>query len=42
MDYKAWGKILTNENLMRRGYAMAEWCCMCRGNGETVDHLMLH
>ena len=37
-----WGKILTNDNLMRRGHVMAEWCCMCRGTGETVDHLMLH
>uniref|UniRef100_A0A2N9ECM6 PUL domain-containing protein n=1 Tax=Fagus sylvatica TaxID=28930 RepID=A0A2N9ECM6_FAGSY len=37
-----WGKILTNDNLMRRGHVMAEWCCMCRGTGETIDHLMLH
>uniref|UniRef100_A0A2N9F7K2 Reverse transcriptase zinc-binding domain-containing protein n=1 Tax=Fagus sylvatica TaxID=28930 RepID=A0A2N9F7K2_FAGSY len=25
----AWGKILTCDNLMRRGYSMAGWCCMC-------------
>ena len=23
----AWGKILTCDNLMRRGYSMAGWCC---------------
>jgi hypothetical protein len=21
---------------------MADWCCMCRCSGETVDHLLLH
>uniref|UniRef100_A0A2N9FD38 SMP-LTD domain-containing protein n=1 Tax=Fagus sylvatica TaxID=28930 RepID=A0A2N9FD38_FAGSY len=27
----AWGKILTCDNLMRRGYSwLAGWCCMCR------------
>jgi hypothetical protein len=38
----AWGQILTCDNLMRRGYTMAGWCCMCRCEGETVDHLLLH
>ena len=40
----AWGNILTCDNLMRWGYSMTSWCCMCRCrcNGETVDHLMLH
>ena len=37
-----WGKILTCDNLMRRGYTMVGWCCMCRLDGETVDHLLLH
>lgn len=38
----AWDKIWTCDNLMRRGYSMATWCCMCGCNGETVDHLLLH
>lgn len=21
---------------------IAEWCCMCKNNGETMDHLLLH
>ena len=38
----AWGKILTCDNLMRRGYTMAGWCSMCRMDGETGNHLMIH
>ena len=38
----AWGKILTCDNLMRRGFAMAGWCCMCRSVGETRPHLLIH
>lgn len=38
----AWGRILTCDFLMRRGYAVVGWCCMRRCSGETVDHLLLH
>jgi hypothetical protein len=38
----AWGKILTCDNLMHRGYTMAGWCCMCQCAKETVDHLLIH
>ena len=38
----AWGKIFTCDNLMRRGYTMAGWCCMCQCVNETVDHLLIH
>ena len=38
----AWGRILIFDNLMRRGYAMAGWCCMCHCDGETVGHLLLY
>ena len=38
----AWGRILTCDNLMRRGHVMAGWCCLCRAAGESVDHLRLH
>ena len=37
-----WGRILTCDNLMRRGYTMVGWCCLCCSHGETVDHLLLH
>ena len=35
-------KILTYDNLMRRGYTLINWCCMCRCEGESVDHLLIH
>jgi hypothetical protein len=38
----AWQRILTCENLRKRGYFITSWCCMCRCNGETVEHLLLH
>jgi hypothetical protein len=38
----AWEKILTCDNLIWKGYTLVGWCCMCRSNGETVDHLLLH
>jgi hypothetical protein len=38
----AWGKILTCDNLMYRGIVMAGWCCLCKHNGEMVDHLLFH
>ena len=38
----AHGQILTLDNLMLRGCFLENWCCMCRCNGESVDHLLLH
>jgi hypothetical protein len=38
----ALGKILTMENLRRRGIIVVNWCCMCKVDGESVDHLLLH
>jgi hypothetical protein len=38
----ACGKILTCDNLMRRGHVLAAWCCMCKKGWETVDHLLIH
>jgi len=38
----ALGKILTHDNLRRRGIVMVEWCVMCKKYGESVDHLLLH
>ena len=38
----AWRRILTCDNLIRRGYTMTSWCCMCLCNGESVDCLLIH
>ena len=38
----ALGKILTCDNLVKRGYTKVSWCCICRCNGETMDHLLTH
>ena len=38
----ALGKILTIDNLRKRKVKIIDWCYMCKCNGESVDHLMLH
>jgi hypothetical protein len=38
----ALGKILTHDNLWKRNVVVIEWCCMCKKNGESMDHLLLH
>ena len=38
----ALGKILTAENLQRRHIILVSWCCLCKMDGESVDHLLLH
>ena len=38
----AWGWILTCDNLKKKGFVLASWCCMCKNAEETVDHLLLH
>jgi hypothetical protein len=30
------------DNLRKRHVIVVEWCCMCKKNGELVDHLLLH
>ena len=36
------GKILTAENLRKRNIIIVSWCCMCKTNGESIDHLFIH
>jgi hypothetical protein len=36
------GKVLTLDNLRKRQLTMINRCCMCKSDGETVDHLFLH
>ena len=38
----AWGKILTLDNLKRRGVAFANSCFMCEEDEETIYHLLIH
>jgi hypothetical protein len=38
----AWGRILTCDNLRKRGFVLAGWCYMCKGDDELVDHLFIH
>ena len=35
-----WDRILTGDNLRGRRLDFVDW--LCRSNGETVDHLLLH
>ena len=35
-------KILTHDNLRKMSIVIVEWCCMCKKNRESVDHLLLH
>ena len=36
------GRILTADNLRRRHVIIVSWCCMCKADGESVNHLLLH
>ena len=38
----AWGKVLTLDNLKRRGMAFANRCFLCEEDEETIDHLLIH
>jgi hypothetical protein len=37
----ALSKILTHDNLRKRNIVVIE-CCMCKKNGKSIDHLLLH
>ncbi|RVW92389.1 hypothetical protein CK203_032500 [Vitis vinifera] len=40
-----YGKVNTNDKLsLRRPYKSLcpQWCILCKGNGESIDHLFLH
>jgi hypothetical protein len=36
------GKILTLDNLKNKRVIVIDRCCMCKTNGESVNHLLLH
>ena len=35
------GGILTIDNLVKKNLPLVNWCCLCRCDEETVDHLLL-
>jgi len=37
-----WGKILTIDNINKRGFSLVGWCCLFCCSRETVYHLLLH
>ena len=38
----AWGKVLTMDQLKRRGMYFANRCFMCEEEEENIDHLLIH
>ena len=38
----AWGKVVTLDNLKRRGMAFANKCFLCEEDEETINHLLIH
>ena len=38
----AWEKILTGDTLRCKGFDFIDCCILCRSNGETANHLLLH
>ncbi|RVW38066.1 putative ribonuclease H protein [Vitis vinifera] len=38
----AWGKVLTMDQLKKRGWAVANRCFMCCEEEESIDHILIH
>ena len=38
----SWGKVLTLDQLKRKGIPLVNRCCLCEENEETIDHLLIH
>ena len=37
-----WEKILTLDQLQRRGWILANRCALCKEELESIDHILLH
>ena len=37
-----WNKILTLDNVQKRGWAVAKRCYLCKKEEESTDHLLIH
>ena len=46
MDFFVWsvalGKILSIDNLRKRHIIVVDLCVMCKKNGKSLNHLLLH
>ena len=38
----SWGKVLTLDQLQRRGWVLANRCSLCYAHEESIDHILLH
>ena len=37
-----WGKVLTLDQLQKRGWSLVNRCCLCLAHEESIDHILLH
>ena len=38
----SWGKVLTLDQVKKRGWALANRCYFCQADEESINHLLLH
>ena len=38
----SWGKVLTLDQVQKRGWALVNRCCLCQAHEESINHLLLH
>ena len=38
----SWEKVLTQDQLKRRGWILANRCCLCCIEEETINHILVH
>ena len=38
----SWGKVLTQDQLKRRGWILANRCSLCCAEEETINHILVH
>ena len=38
----SWGKVLTQDQLKRRGWILANRCFLCCDEEETINHILIH
>ena len=36
------GEDIESGQFVKCNIVLISWCCMCKANGETIDHLFLH
>ena len=37
-----WGKVLTLDQLQRKGWTLVNRCVLCKKKSESIDHILLH